>query len=91
MAFFQISNKYEDQGHPRSNYFEGLRKGYPLVNFHNSAVNSVRDIANVTVCHGRTDRRQMVIILTHFVYTHEPKVVARDCSFANVCFALPKF
>ena len=46
----------EGQGHPRSYHFEGLPTGYPLANFHNSAVNSVRDIAHVKVCHGRMDR-----------------------------------
>ena len=46
----------EGQCHPRSYYFEGLPTGYPLANFHNSAINSVRDIANVKVCHRQTDR-----------------------------------
>ena len=45
------------QGHPRSYNFEGLLTGYLLANFHNSAVNSVQVIANVKVCHGRTDGR----------------------------------
>ena len=45
------------QGHPSLYHFEGLPTGYPLPNFHNSAVNSVRVIANVKVCHGRTDGR----------------------------------
>ena len=42
------------QGHPMSHPFEDLPTGYPLADFHNSAVNSVRVIANVKVCHGRT-------------------------------------
>ena len=43
------------QGHSRSYNFEGLPTGYPLANFHNSAVNSVQVIANVKVYHGQTD------------------------------------
>ena len=47
----------EGLGHPRSYHFEGLPTGYPLAYCHNSAVNSVRDIANVKDCHGRMDGR----------------------------------
>ena len=44
----------EGQGHPRSYHFEGPPTGYPLAKFHNSAVNSVRVIANLKVCHTHT-------------------------------------
>ena len=69
MAFFKISSKYcdLDRSRPRSYNFKGLFTGYPLANFHNSAINSVQDIANVKVCHrqrqterqtdGQTDRQ----------------------------------
>ena len=57
MAFFSkfsINIVTLTEGHPRSYHFKGLPIGYPLANFHNSAINSVRDIANVKVCHIHT-------------------------------------
>ena len=34
-----------------------VNTGYPLTNFHNSAVNSVRDLSNAKICHRQTDRQ----------------------------------
>ena len=52
---FLVNTVTLTEGHPRSYHFEGLPTGAPLANFHNFVENSVRDIANVKVCHRRMD------------------------------------
>ena len=42
------------QGQPMAYHFKGLLTNYLWAKFHNSAVNSVRDIVHVKVCDGRT-------------------------------------
>ena len=65
MDIFQISSEYcdftEGQGHPRSHHFGGLSLAYLLSNFHNSAVHSVWDIANVKVSRHATFPRILEI------------------------------
>ena len=56
-CFVNTVTLIKGEGHPMSYHFEGLSTGYLLDNFHNSAVNSVWDIANINVCHGRPDEQ----------------------------------
>ena len=70
-------------GHPRSHHFEGLPTGHPLANFHNSAVNSVRAIANVKVCHGRMDRRTEWFLFTKSILN--TKIYTRITKQGIIC------
>ena len=76
IAFFQISSKYSD---PSVKVTQGhiLLKVSPQANIWPTfitAINSVRDIANVKVCYGRTDEGGSLHRLALFTHVSQKKL-----------------